>query len=200
LSAQTLLSDTSETSKERRISWYHDDYNFIHLRYDQLLPRLVCVCVIDEQWVYYDSAVVGMAEWDGSDGAWHTLALEVEAGRFAAYRDGKLIFEDQDSLFLQLPRTGFVEISNTYSATCFDDVLLMSLEGSEFVCGDVDSDGIVNVSDVVFLLNYIFGGGPPPQVLAAADCDCSDTVNVADAVWLLSYIFAGGPKPCAACS
>jgi PKD repeat protein len=30
------------------------------------------------------------------------------------------------------------------------------------ICGDVNNDGVVNVSDAVYLINYIFVGGPPP--------------------------------------
>lgn len=68
-----------------------------------------------------------------------------------------------------------------------------------FVCGDADGSGDVNVSDVVFLLGYIFGQGIPPNPLLAGDADCSGEVNVSDAVYLVQYIFGGGPKPCAGC-
>jgi hypothetical protein len=29
-------------------------------------------------------------------------------------------------------------------------------------CGDVTADGLVDVSDVIYLLNYLFVNGPPP--------------------------------------
>jgi hypothetical protein len=68
-----------------------------------------------------------------------------------------------------------------------------------YLCGDADGNDIVNISDAVYLISYIFGGGPPPDPLLAGDCDCSDIVNISDAVYLISYIFGGGPEPCAAC-
>ncbi len=68
-----------------------------------------------------------------------------------------------------------------------------------YVCGDADGSGIVSISDAVYLISYIFAGGPAPSPLAAGDADCSGTVNISDAVFLINYIFAGGPVPCSAC-
>jgi hypothetical protein len=74
---------------------------------------------------------------------------------------------------------------------CFDIVPI--------VCGDADFSGFVNVTDCVYLLAYIFGGGPEPQPYIAGDVDCNDFVNISDAVYIRSYIFSGGPEPCAEC-
>lgn len=66
-------------------------------------------------------------------------------------------------------------------------------------CGDPDGSGIVTISDVVFLIQYIFAGGPSPNPLAAGDADCNGIVTISDAVYLINYIFSGGPAPCASC-
>lgn len=68
-----------------------------------------------------------------------------------------------------------------------------------YVCGDADGTDIVNISDAVFLIAYIFGGGPAPDPLLSGDCDCNEIVNISDAVYVISYIFGGGPAPCAEC-
>jgi hypothetical protein len=68
-----------------------------------------------------------------------------------------------------------------------------------FICGDANANGIVNIADVVYLIQYIFAGGPAPNPLASGDVNCSGIVNIADVVYLIQYIFAGGPEPCAAC-
>jgi hypothetical protein len=65
-----------------------------------------------------------------------------------------------------------------------------------FVCGDVNSDGQVNVADAVFVINYVFKGGPAPAVPDAADANCDGNVDVGDAVYLINYVFSGGPPPC----
>lgn len=68
-----------------------------------------------------------------------------------------------------------------------------------YVCGDADGTAIVTISDAVYLISYIFAGGPAPIPMLSGDSDCSGTVNISDAVYLINYIFAGGPTPCAAC-
>ncbi len=66
-----------------------------------------------------------------------------------------------------------------------------------YLCGDGNGDGTVNISDAVFLIAYIFAGGSTPDPLAAGDANCNGAVNISDAVYLIAYIFAGGPQPCA---
>ncbi|MCC6962919.1 MAG: VCBS repeat-containing protein [candidate division Zixibacteria bacterium] len=65
-----------------------------------------------------------------------------------------------------------------------------------YVCGDADGSGAISISDAVYLINYIFAGGPAPNPLLAGDADCNGLVTISDAVYLINYIFAGGPEPC----
>jgi hypothetical protein len=65
-------------------------------------------------------------------------------------------------------------------------------------CGDTDGNDIVNISDAVVMISYIFGGGPQPDPLWCADVDLSGFVNISDAVALINYVFGGGSAPCAA--
>jgi hypothetical protein len=63
--------------------------------------------------------------------------------------------------------------------------------------GDVNLDGSLNVSDAVYLINYVFTGGPEPKpFLMNGDTNCDYHVNVSDAVYLINYVFTGGPPPC----
>ncbi|MCP4565960.1 MAG: peptidoglycan DD-metalloendopeptidase family protein [FCB group bacterium] len=63
--------------------------------------------------------------------------------------------------------------------------------------GDPNSDGAVNVGDAVYLINYVFKGGPAPAPYqlcngdSNGDCSC----NVGDAVYLINYVFKSGPMP-----
>ncbi len=80
-----------------------------------------------------------------------------------------------------------------------DSVRVANLTEPLYRCGDADASGAVTISDAVFLINYIFAGGPGPVMVSAGDADCSALINISDAVYLINYIFAGGPAPCAAC-
>jgi hypothetical protein len=68
--------------------------------------------------------------------------------------------------------------------------------GANYVCGDADASGYVDIDDAVFVIAYIFAAGPPPNPLAAGDADCSGNVDIDDVVYLINYIFGGGPPPC----
>ena len=61
--------------------------------------------------------------------------------------------------------------------------------------GDANGDGIINSADVVYLINYLFKGGPPPVPLEAGDVNCDGVINSADVVYLINYLFKGGPSP-----
>jgi hypothetical protein len=65
-----------------------------------------------------------------------------------------------------------------------------------YVCGDINCDAQVNVADAVFVINYVFKGGPAPSIFLAADANCDGDINVADGVYIINYVFNGGPAPC----
>jgi hypothetical protein len=67
------------------------------------------------------------------------------------------------------------------------------------ICGDADGSGGINIGDAVYMINYIFAGGPAPLDPHGGDVDCSGQLNIGDAVYLVNYIFAGGPAPCSGC-
>ena len=62
-------------------------------------------------------------------------------------------------------------------------------------CGDVDGNGAgPDISDLVYIVQYMFGGGPAPTALWAADFDCNHSqVDISDLVYLVQYMFGGGP-------
>jgi hypothetical protein len=62
-------------------------------------------------------------------------------------------------------------------------------------CGDANGDGKLSVSDVVYLINYLFKGGPAPIPWEAGEANCDGKVTVSDVVYLINYLFKGGPPP-----
>ncbi|NIP41459.1 MAG: hypothetical protein GWO41_06590 [candidate division Zixibacteria bacterium] len=64
------------------------------------------------------------------------------------------------------------------------------------ICGDANNDELVNVSDAVWIINFVFVGGQPPQpVFACGDANADASVNVSDAVWIINFVFVGGAPP-----
>jgi outer membrane protein assembly factor BamB len=66
--------------------------------------------------------------------------------------------------------------------------------------GDCNGDGVINMTDVVYLINYNFlvPPGPTPKPWAAGDVNCDGIVNVIDVIYLINYLFLvpPGPPPC----
>ncbi len=72
-------------------------------------------------------------------------------------------------------------------------------DACDYICGDTDGNSIITISDAVYLITYIFGGGPAPDPVIAGDADCNGIVTISDAVFLITFIFGGGPAPCTSC-
>jgi len=63
------------------------------------------------------------------------------------------------------------------------------------LAGDANNDGKVNVGDAVYIITYVFRGGPAPICMQEADANGDTKINVGDAVYLITYVFRGGPAP-----
>ncbi len=66
---------------------------------------------------------------------------------------------------------------------------------SEYLPGDANADGIVDLGDAVHLVNYLYKSGIAPEPLEAGDANCDATVDLGDVVHLVNYLFKGGTSP-----
>jgi murein tripeptide amidase MpaA len=65
-----------------------------------------------------------------------------------------------------------------------------------YLPGDANGDRVVNVTDVIYLINYLFKGGSAPVPFLAGDANCDGAVTITDVIYLINYLFKGGPGPC----
>ena len=66
--------------------------------------------------------------------------------------------------------------------------------------GNVDGIGGIDVSDLVYLIDYMFTGGPEPPCWSEANvdglgADDASGIDMSDLVYLTDYQFTGGPPP-----
>lgn len=78
-----------------------------------------------------------------------------------------------------------------------DEQELTLVVAPPYLCGDADGDGVgPNIADLVYLVDYMFQGGPTPPELLAVDIDGNgEGPNIADLVYLVNYMFQSGPGP-----
>jgi len=58
----------------------------------------------------------------------------------------------------------------------------------------VNGDGQVDYTDLIYLANFLFAGGPPPQPMASGDLNGDGEVTYTDLVMLANEIY-GIVKP-----
>jgi hypothetical protein len=70
-----------------------------------------------------------------------------------------------------------------------------------FNCGNVNCDVGFNIdlSDLIYFVDFLFGGGPAPIITSWADMNCDSELDLSDLIYLVNYLFNGGPAPCANC-
>jgi predicted GH43/DUF377 family glycosyl hydrolase len=87
-----------------------------------------------------------------------------------------LYYSAYDDLGTQLPKIGL--------ATSFS-----------YDIGDADQSGVVDVADIVFLISYLYRGGPAPNWKFISDTDCNGVIGISDVLDIVGYLFRNGPDP-----
>jgi len=77
---------------------------------------------------------------------------------------------------------------------------LDSLKTFPYLAGDANSDGGINLTDIIWLVNFVFKGGPAPNPLFLGDPNANCSVNLADIVYLVNYVFKSGTAPLLGCA
>jgi hypothetical protein len=62
--------------------------------------------------------------------------------------------------------------------------------------GDFNNNGSPDITDVIFLLNYLFKNGKKPGYPYQADVNCDSRINVSDLLQLYNYLFKSGKPLC----
>ncbi|MDF1545303.1 MAG: putative Ig domain-containing protein, partial [bacterium] len=144
---------------------------------------------------------------DGTEGVAYTVTLTATGGT------PPLVWSESGGVLASIgltinPASG--EISGTpsaagdYNPLCLatdalgdEDQQSMALHiGVPWICGDVDNDGVgPDISDLTYVVDYMFQSGPEPVFYASGDMDGSGFIDVADLTYLVEFMFNGGPAP-----
>ena len=84
------------------------------------------------------------------------------------------------------------------SATPLTDVQHFNITVTT-TCGDASCDSYVNLLDVLYVIDYLYGvpTGPAPRPIEAGDCNADGAVNLLDVLYLIDYLYGSplGPAP-----
>jgi hypothetical protein len=95
-----------------------------------------------------------------------------------------------DSLIIRWPSG----MADTLTSLAVDRIMTI-YEGGSTLRGDANGDGVVDLGDAIFLLNYLYKGGPAPNPSWTGDANSDGVVNLGDAIYILNYLYKGGPPP-----
>ena len=87
--------------------------------------------------------------------------------------------------------TSFFEVTtqtNKYQVRDVTDVYLPYLDDVDVLVGDVNSDGIVNISDVTQLIDYLLGADASTVDVVAADVSVDGVINISDVTLLIDML------------
>ncbi len=163
--------DLPDTNYNRSVDIIVQRYNLDHFNFSD--EDGTAIGLITE--TIYDSTLLRCAAWDGDNClSWWEVpvppydSLIVDTST-VVHIDTSRVFVDHGSLHVEAP----------------------------FVCGDIDgSGGIPDISDITYLVSFMFQEGPPPPNAATADIDGSGgPPDIGDLIELVTYMFQDGVEP-----
>jgi uncharacterized delta-60 repeat protein len=132
----------------------------------------------------------------GTSDDYATIKYDPDGNQLSVQRyNGPGNYDDR-AYAIALDSSGNVYVTG-YSYGSGTDRDYATIKYFQFLRGDANNDKQVTVSDVVYLINYLFRGGPAPiPIETFGDVNCDRKVTVSDVVYLINYLFRGGPSPC----
>jgi hypothetical protein len=64
-----------------------------------------------------------------------------------------------------------------------------------YIPGDANRSGTLNLSDVSYIINCLYRGGPRPNPEPSGDVNGNNAINLLDISYLINFLYRGGPEP-----
>jgi len=169
--------------------------------------------VVPQQFLFDINPAVLLVTESLPDGAVSTpYSVQLEATGGTGVKTWVDLYGDLAAAGLSLSSDGLVsgtvasEMTISFTAEVVDEVGSNDNQaftfdiGPAWICGDIDGSGSMpDIADLVYLVAYMFDGGPEPPNMEAANVDGvgGATPDIADMVYLVAYMFdEGAPLVC----
>lgn len=95
------------------------------------------------------------------------------------------------------PITSAITVQGNTFATAIRDLEIVAriVDFPPFKRSDANSDGRVDISDVLFILGYLFLGSDAPACLDSADTDDNGRLEITDGLAIFEFLFFGNAVP-----
>ncbi|MEW5922966.1 MAG: dockerin type I domain-containing protein [Candidatus Zixiibacteriota bacterium] len=94
---------------------------------------------------------------------------------------------------ISVHRPGFSSFDTTF--LMIETHQLDAVIALQYMCGDSDHSGAVNLLDVTYIIGYLYKSKAAPIPLEAGDANGSMNINLLDVTYLINYLYKGGPAP-----
>ena len=152
----------------------------------------------DRSWGWVTESKPGDADYNG--GRWHANALKegVPADKYAnACTVENLDLNDFDSTdaYFECPLLPSTRAGGPGGDEVVVAAIAASLAPVDFLRGDANADGIMDMSDGVSVLSWLFLGDREPSCLDCTDTNDSGTIDASDAITIFGFLFLGENAP-----
>ena len=140
-----------------------------------------------------DAPDLWTATWNGTDFEKRTVLMPPSTVGWDSFPWISWDWPGKDSklYFMRCPINCGGGRPGIYEATWIPD----PVPEPEFLRGDCNGDGWVDLSDAVCILNWLFAGEKAPECAAATNTNGDEAASISDASYVLNFLFAGGPAP-----
>lgn len=104
--------------------------------------------------------------------------------------------QSSDGSFLISGTIGQVAVGSSFDGSFYTRHGYWQSFADQWECGDANASGDIDIDDIIYLIGFVFLGGPPPDPMEMGNTNCVDEIDVDDVVFLVGYVFLGGPAPC----
>ena len=163
----------------------YDLYNATAFEWSENIGKyVVTVGTMGDQNTWVDEVMISTVRGDDQAFRGHTIMPQ---GKVYNGSDEWVDFTEASNAKISLPGTG---VWNIYIDTEYQAMAFEMLEGEEpqMLMGDVDSNGEVNVTDAVLIIDDILGRNPWNFNAEAADVNYDSYINVTDVVLVIDHV------------
>lgn len=141
----------------------------------------------------YFSFTKKLAENDAENGGWDEINNGVD--RFGAVTNGNPFLVTDEMLGIDLslayaadPMAFKIPAGKWNLTLSVDNKTLVIEKAASVIRGDVNRDGVVNISDVTSLIDLLLSGG---EMIPEGDCNQDGAMNITDVTVLIDYLLGG---------